>query len=429
MSIGIFLGFLLLGVIGMPIAFSLGFAAMVALAFSGDGFAIIPQRMMHAVNSFPLMSIPFFILAGELMVKAGIVERLIELANAVVGRVRGGLAHVTMLSGAGLATVSGAAVSDASALSTILGPSLTKAYDKPFASAIVAAAGNLGPIIPPSGAMIVYAFMAGPSVSVGGMFMAGVIPGLIITAGFMLICTWYVNKRGYPATGEAFSFANVFAQLRRSIIIFMMPVVVIGGIVGGAFTATEGSAIAVVYALAVGFLITRRLKVGDLPGILLRSAITTAMVGALIAFASVVTYLLTIDLLPMKVAALVKSITTSPLGYMALVAVVLFIVGMFLESNAAYIMLVPLLHPIALSYGIDPLHFGFLFVLNLVIGMLTPPVGVVLFVVCSINKISMREIVVALWPFITLMYGVLFLCMLVPPIVTWLPRTLGYGAG
>lgn len=429
MSIGIFLGFLLLGVIGMPIAFSLGFAAMVALAFSGDGFAIIPQRMMHAVNSFPLMSIPFFILAGELMVKAGIVERLIELANAVVGRVRGGLAHVTMLSGAGLATVSGAAVSDASALSTILGPSLTKAYDKPFASAIVAAAGNLGPIIPPSGAMIVYAFMAGPSVSVGGMFMAGVIPGILITIGFMLICTWYVNKRGYPATGVPFSFANVFAQLRRSIIIFMMPVVVIGGIVGGAFTATEGSAIAVVYALAVGFFITRLLKVADLPGILLRSAITTAMVGALIAFASVVTYLLTIDLLPAKVAVLVKSITDSPLGYMALVAVVLFVVGMFLESNAAYIMLVPLLHPIALSYGIDPLHFGFLFVLNLVIGMLTPPVGVVLFVVCSINKISMREIVVALWPFITLMYGVLFLCMLFPPIVTWLPRLLGYGAG
>ena len=154
MSLGIFIGFILLGMLGMPIAFSLGFAALIALALSPDGFAIIPQRMMHAVNSFPLMSIPFFILAGELMVKAGIVERLIDLANAVVGRVRGGLAHVTMLSGAGLATVSGAAVSDASALSTILGPSLTKAYDKPFASAIVAAAGNLGPIIPPSGAMI-----------------------------------------------------------------------------------------------------------------------------------------------------------------------------------------------------------------------------------------------------------------------------------
>lgn len=428
MSIGIFLGFLLLGTLGMPIAFALGLSAMIALTFSDVGLAIVPQRMMHAVNSFPLMSIPFFILAGELMVKAGIVERLIELANAVVGRVRGGLAHVTMLSGAGLATVSGAAVSDASALSTILGPSLTKAYDKPFASAIIAAAANLGPIIPPSGAMIVYAFMAGPSVSVGGMFMAGVVPGLIITAGFMLLCTWYVGRRGYAATGEAFDFGKVLLQLRRSFIIFMMPVVVIGGIVGGAFTATEGSAIAVIYALAVGFFVTRRLKVADLPDILLRSAITTAMVGALIAFASVVTYILTVDLLPQKMAVLVKSITSSPLGYMALVAVLLFFVGMFLESNAAYIMLVPLLHPIALSYGIDPLHFGFIFVLNLVIGMLTPPVGVVLFVVCGINKISMREIVVALWPFITLMYGVLVLCMLFPPIVTWLPRLLGYGA-
>ena len=427
MSLGIFLGFLLLAMIGMPIAFSLGLAAMVAIAFSDVGLAIVPQRMMHAVNSFPLMSIPFFILAGELMVKAGIVERLIDLANAVVGRVRGGLAHVTMLSGAGLATVSGAAVSDASALSTILGPSLTKAYDKPFASAIIAAAANLGPIIPPSGAMIVYAFMAGPSVSVGGMFMAGVIPGILITIGFMLICSWYVGRRGYAATGEAFNLGKVLRQLRRSFIIFLMPVVVIGGIVGGAFTATEGSAIAVVYALFIGFVVTRRLKVADLPDILLRSAITTAMVGALIAFASVATYILTVDLLPQKVTLLVRSITDSPLGYMALVAVLLFFVGMFLESNAAYIMLVPLLHPIALTFGIDPLHFGFLFVLNLVIGMLTPPVGVVLFVVCGINKISMRDIVVALWPFITLMYGVLIACMLFPPLVTWLPRLLGYG--
>ncbi|MFN0160879.1 MAG: TRAP transporter large permease [Burkholderiales bacterium] len=428
MSLGVFLGFLLLATFGMPIAFALGFAALVAIAFSDVGLAIVPQRMMHAVNSFPLMSIPFFILAGELMVKAGIVERLIDLANAFVGRVRGGLAHVTMLSGAGLATVSGAAVSDASALSTILGPALTRAYDKPFASAIIAAAANLGPIIPPSGAMIVYAFMAGPSVSVGGMFMAGVVPGLIITAGFMLLCSWHVRRRDYAATGEPFELANVLRQLRRSIIIFMMPVVVIGGIVAGAFTATEGSAIAVVYALFIGFAITRRLKVADLPGILLRSALTTAMVGALIAFASVATYILTVDLLPQKVALLVKSITDSPLAYMAMVAVLLFVVGMFLESNAAYIMLVPLLHPIALSYGIDPLHFGFLFVLNLVIGMLTPPVGVVLFVVCGINRISMRDIVVALWPFITFMYAVLVLCMLFPPIVTWLPRLLGYGA-
>lgn len=426
MSAVLVLVFLLLATLGMPIAFALGFGALAAAHGANVEWAMLPQRMMHSVNSFPLMSIPFFMLAGELMIKAGIVERLIELANSVVGRVRGGLAHVTMLSGAGLATVSGAAVSDASALATILVPSLTKAYDKPFATAIVAAAANLGPIIPPSAAMIVYAFMAGPTVSVGGMFMAGVIPGLLITAGFMAMCSWIAKQRGWGTTGAAFSFANVLLQLRRSLIIFLMPVIVIGGIVGGAFTATEGSAIAVVYALLIGFFITRRLVLADLPALIIRAAITSAMVGALIAFASAATFLLTVDLLPQKLSALIQSLTRDPLIFNLLVAVLLFVVGMFMESNAAYIMLVPLLHPIALALGLDPLHFGFLFVLNLVIGMLTPPVGVVLFVVCGITEIKMRDLVRACWPFIAYMYLVLLACMFYPPLVTWLPRKLGY---
>ncbi|MBI3372815.1 MAG: TRAP transporter large permease [Betaproteobacteria bacterium] len=426
MSAGIIVLFLLLATLGMPIAFALGAAALGAVMLSDIEFNMLPQRMMHSVNSFPLMAIPFFMLAGELMIKAGIVERLIDLANSIVGRVKGGLAHVTMLSGAGLATVSGTAASDASALSTILVPALTKAYDRGFATAIVAAAANLGPIIPPSAAMIVYAFMAGSTVSVGGMFMAGVVPGLIITAGFMLLCTWTAARRGWSATGEPFRLAKVLEQFRRSFVIFLMPVIVIGGIVGGAFTATEGSAIAVVYALVVGLFVTRRLKISDLPGALVRAAITSAMVGALIAFASAVTFLLTVDLLPQKLALLLQAITSNPLAFNLLVAALLFVVGMFMESNAAYIMLVPLLHPIALQYGLDPLHFGFLFVLNLVIGMLTPPVGVVLFVVCGVTGVPMRELVRSLWPFIALMYGVLLLCMLYPPLVTALPRALGY---
>jgi tripartite ATP-independent transporter DctM subunit len=426
MSLAVVIGFMALALLGLPIAFAMGAAALAALWASGVDFSMVPQRMMHAVNSFPLMSIPFFMLAGELMIKAGIVERLIALANSVVGRVRGGMAHVTMLSGAGLATVSGAAVSDASALSSILVPSLAKIYDKGFATAIVAAAANLGPIIPPSGAMIVYAFMAGSSVSVGGMFMAGVVPGLIITIGFIALCSWIATTRGWAVTGEPFRFATVLAELRRSLIVLAMPVLVIGGIVGGAFTATEGSAIAVVYAALLGFFVTRSLKLADLPGIVIRAATTSAMVGALIAFASVITYLMTVDLLPQKLTTLLMGLTTNPLAYMALVAVLLFVVGMFLESNAAYIMLVPLLHPIAIRYGIDPLHFGFLFVLNLVIGMLTPPVGVVLFVVCGITGVRMRELVANVWPFIALMYAVLILCMLYPPIVTALPRALGY---
>lgn len=426
MSAAVVAGFMLLALFGLPIAFAMGAASLAALGVSGVGLSMVPQRMMHAVNSFPLMSIPFFMLAGELMIKAGIVERLIALANAVVGRVRGGMAHVTMLSGAGLATVSGAAVSDASALSSILVPSLSKIYDKGFAAALVAAAANLGPIIPPSGAMIVYAFMAGSSVSVGGLFMAGVVPGIVICIGFMLLCSWIAGRRGWAVTGEPFRLARVLAELRRSAVVLAMPVIVIGGIVGGAFTATEGAAIAVVYAVAIGFFVTRQLALRDLPGIVVRAAITSAVVGALIAFASIVTYLMTVDLLPQTLSTLLRGLTHDPLVYMALVAVLLFVVGMFLESNAAYIMLVPLLHPIAIAYGIDPLHFGFLFVLNLVIGMLTPPVGVVLFVVCGVTGVPMRDLVKNAWPFIALMYAVLLLCMLFPPIVTALPRALGY---
>ena len=426
MTLYVMIGFFVAALLGMPLAFALGFGAVIGIFTSDIDSNMLPTRMMNAVNAFPLMSIPFFILAGELMMKGGIIERLIDLANAVVGRVRGGLAHVTMLAGLGLSTVSGAAVADASALGGTLLPSLRKYYGVGFAAAVVAAAANLGPIIPPSGAMIVYAFMAGPTVSVGGMFMAGVVPGLILVSIMMAMCSGFAIKRNYPTTGEAFSAHRVLHELRRSIIILLMPIIVIGGIVAGVFTATEGSAIAVVYSLVIGFFITRRLKLADLPEAFVQTAITSAVVGAMIAFASAVTYMLTIDLFPMKLATFLRETTTNPLVFNLMVAGILFVVGCFLESNAAYIMLVPLLHPIALQYGIDPLHFGFLFVFNLVIGMLTPPVGVVLFVICGIAKISLGEIARAVWPFIAAMYLLLLVCMLYPPLVLTLPRALGF---
>ena len=242
----------------------------------------------------------------------------------------------------------------------------------------------------------------------------------------MAMCSYFAIKRNYPLTGEAFSWARIGHELKRSLVIFMMPVVVIGGIVGGAFTATEGSAVAVVYAMAIGFFVTRRLRLADLPEAMIRTAITSAVVGAMIAFASVVTYMLTVDQLPAQLSQWLRATTTNPLVFNLLVALALFIVGMFLESNAAYIMLVPLLHPIALQYGLDPLHFGFLFVFNLVIGMLTPPVGVVLFVLCGITGIKLGELVRHVWPFIAAMYALLFVCMFFPPLVLWLPKLLGY---
>lgn len=426
MSLFVIATFLVLAFLGMPLAFSLGVSALAGLWMAGFDTAVMAPRLLNSVNSFPLMSIPLFMIAGELMLKGGIMDRLIDFANAFIGRVRGGLAQVTIISGAGLASVSGAAVADASALASTLVPSLRQQYGLGFSTGIVAAAANLGPIIPPSGAMIVYAFMAGSSVSVGGLFMAGVIPGLVLFLTFMALCWFIAWKRDYPLAGTAVTLANIARETRRSFVVFMMPVIVIGGIVGGIFTPTEGAAVGVVYALFLGFFVTRRLRFSHLPGVLLDAAKTTAMVGAMIAFASTITFLFTIDLLPMQLARVLQGVTDDPFLFLCLVAVMLLVVGMFLESNAAYIMLVPLFHPIALQYGIDPLHFAFLFVLNLVIGMLTPPVGVVLFVVCGITGVKMGELVRASWPFIAAMYGVLVLCMLFPGIVTWLPERLGY---
>jgi tripartite ATP-independent transporter DctM subunit len=426
MSLLVIITFLVLAFLGMPLAFSLGVSAMAGLWLSGFDLSVLAPRLMNSVNSFPLMSIPLFMVAGELMLKGGIMERLVDFANAFIGRVRGGLAQVAIIAGAGLASVSGAAVADASALSSTLVPSLRQQYGLGFSTGIVAAAANLGPIIPPSGAMIVYAFMAGSSVSVGGMFMAGVVPGLILFVLLMALC-WLISWwRDYPLAGDPFSVANVLRQVRRSILVFLMPIVVIGGIVAGAFTPTEGAAVGVCYALFLGFFVTRKLELADLPHVLLTAAKTSALVGAMIAFASTVTFLFTIDLLPIRLAGAMQGVTESPFLFLCLISLMLLVVGMFLESNAAYIMLVPLFHPIALQYGIDPLHFGFIFVLNLVIGMLTPPVGVVLFVVCGITGVRMGELVRESWPFIAAMYVVLLLCMVFPAIVTWLPEELGY---
>jgi len=418
--------FFALALLAMPLAFALGLAALGGIIAGDVEWHVLPQRMMHAVNSFPLLAIPCFMLAGELMVEGGIMDKLVALANSVVGRVRGGLGHVTVVSAASLSAISGTAVADATALASTLGPSLAKYYGNPFGAAVVAAAANLGPIIPPSAAMIVYAYMAGPSVSVGALFMAGFVPGLIMAAAMMLLIWGIAQRRGYPHTGERFSVMNVLSQLRRSFFIVLMPVVVVGGIVGGAFTATEGSAIAVVYALIVGLFFTKKLRWSDLPGAMFRAAVTTGVVAILIAFASAVTFLLSIDLVPQKLTAFLQSVTRDPMIFIWIVMAVLVVVGMFLESNAAYIMLVPLLAPIAELYGIDPLHFGFVFILNLVIGMLTPPVGVLLFVISSARQVPMNALLANVWPFIVCQVAVLVLCIVFPPIVTWLPRQLGY---
>lgn len=423
LAIGVFFVFALLG---MPLAFAIGIAALAGLWVGDFSFSILPERMMYAVDSFPLMAIPFFMLAGELLVIGGAMTRIVALANSLVGRVRGGLAHVTILSAMGLSAVSGTAVATASALGSTLIPTLAEAYDKRFGASVVIASANLGPIIPPSAGMIVYAIMAGPSVSISALFLAGVLPGLALALLMMGYVTWISYRRGYPLTGEPLSIRRIARELRRGMVIVLMPVVVVGGIVGGVFTATEGAAISVVYALFIGFFVTRQLKIRQLPQALLRAAITSSVVGALIAFASTVTFLFTVELIPQYLADVLRAVTDNKYVLLALVMLILAVVGMFIEANAAFIMLVPLFAPLAVQYGIDPLHFGFLFVLNIVIGSITPPIGVLLFVVSGITRLPIGRLIGDIWPYVLLQFGFLALCAAWPSLVTFLPRQFGF---
>ena len=417
--------FVFFGVLGMPLAFALGLAGMAGILVGDFPMIQLAGKMVNSIDSFPLMAIPLFMLAGQLLLRGGIMERLIEWADAVVGRVKGGLGHVTVVAAMGLSSVSGTAVADATALGGTLGPALSKAYGKAFGAALVAASSCLGPIIPPSAGMIVYAILA-ENVSVGAMFIAGIVPGIFLGLAMMGLCTFYAHRRDYPVMGEAFTWRNVLYQTRRSFIVFMMPILVIGGIIGGAFTATEGAAIAVAYALLIGFFITRKLKISDLPVALLNAGIVSAIVGALIAFASQVTYLLTAEMVGVQLGEWLRNLTDNPLLFTFVVQLVLIFVGMIMEANAAYVMLVPIISPIAAQYGIDSVYFGFLFVMNITLGSITPPVGVLLFVASGIWRINILEIIREVWPFIIVQYAVLFVCMLFPQIVLFLPKLVGY---
>lgn len=417
--------FVLFSLTGMPIAFALGLAGVAGIIVGDFPMIQLAGKVVHSIDNFPLMSIPLFMLAGQLMMRGGIMDRIIDFANALVGRVRGGLGHVTIIAAMGLSSVSGTAVADATALGGTLGPALSKAYGRPFSAALVASASNLGPIIPPSAGMILYAFLA-EEVSVGALFISGILPGVFLGLATMGLCSWIAYRRNFPISETPFSFRNLMVQTRQAFPIFMMPVVVIGGIVGGVFTATEGAAIAVAYALVLGFFVTRTLKLSDIPPALLNSAIVTSIVGALIAFASQVTYLFTAEMVGVTIAEWLQSLTNDPQIFVLLVMVLLLLVGIPIEANASFIMLVPILAPIAKQYGIDPVYFGLLFVFNITLGGITPPVGGQLFVVSGIWRVGMNEMLPDLMPFIILQYSVLFVCMLFPQIVLFLPKLVGY---
>ena len=421
------LTFFLTVLIGVPIAFSLGLAAAATLVAWGQvPLWLLAQRMFTGVDSFVFMAIPFFILAGELMTTAGILDRLVKFADGLVGHIRGGLAHVTIVAEMFFSGISGSAVADAAALSAVLSPSLSKQYDTEFANGIVASAAMLGPIIPPSIPMVVYALAAG-GVSIAGLFIAGIIPGIILGGGMMAIAYVIARRRGYPVRPRTLTWREFLAQMWDVLPALLMPVIILGGILGGIFTATEAAAVAVAYAVVVGILVTKELKWRDIPPALVRSAVATSVVFMLISCSNGVSWLLTTQQVPRLVAQFLKANAPSTWVFLLIINIFLLIVGCLMDLSAAMIMLVPILAPIAVSYGVDPLHFGFIVTLNLTIGLLTPPVGAILFVVCGISKLSLERLVVAIWPFLVFQILVLFLVTYVPWFCEWLPRLLGYG--
>ena len=422
------LSFIFLLLIGTPIAFSLGISGVIGFLVYDPGLLhLIPQRMYAGVDTFPLMAVPFFILAGELMGTSGILARLVRFADTLVGHIRGGLAHVNILASMIFAGISGSAIADASALGSTLIPAMEKAgYSRRFASAVTAASAVIGPIIPPSIPMIIYAFVVG-QVSIGGLFLAGVIPGLLMGLGMMGIVYVIARKRGYARTRRRASLREIAKAFVEAIWALLMPVIILGGILGGIFTATEAAAVAVAYAIFVGSVITRDLRWGHVAHALSRCVTVSAVVFLVVATSSIVSWLLTANLLPVTLASTLRGITSDPAVFLFLAIVFLILIGCVLDNIAAMIMIAPILTPTAEQYGIDPLHFGMVFVLSSVIGMLTPPVGAVLFTVCGVAKVPMEEVVKESLPLLVWLFVVLLAITYMAPLALALPHLFGYG--
>ncbi len=420
----ILISFVVTLVLGIPLAVVLGATGFITLIFMGIPLEVVAQRMFTGIDSFPLMAVPFFILAGDLMNRGGTTIRLINFANSLVGHIRGGLGHANVVANMFMAGISGSSVADASAIGSIMIPAMEKAgYDRPFSAALTASAATIGPIIPPSIIMVIYGVSVG--VSVGGLFAAGFIPGVMLGLALMLIVYRESLKRNYPKEGH-FSFGRMLKSLYGSFWALLAPLIILGGILGGIFTPTEAAAVAVVYSFFVGKFVFREIRWRDLPRILLDSGITTATVLFIISTANVFAWVIAANMIPLRLANIFLSVTDNPLLFLLLVNVFLLIVGMFMESGAAIILLAPILAPIAHELGVDPLHFGFIMVLNLAIGMATPPVGVCLFVSCGITGLSLEVISKNAMKFIGAEIAVLLVVTYVEPISMWLPKLLGF---
>ena len=424
MTLVLFATLLFCFVLGVPIAFSLGIASVATLEFASNlPLTLAAQRLFTGTDSFPLMAIPFFMLAGELMEAGGISRRLFDFAHALVGFVAGGLAMVAVVAAMFFAGISGAAAADTAAVGAVSIPAMIrKGYEKGFAAAVQAAGGSIGVIIPPSIPMIIFGVVGG--VSIGKMFLGGFIPGALIGGSLMVVSYFLAKRAGYEK--ETFlGFKEIGRTFLGAFWALLMPLIILGGILGGIFTPTEAAVVAAVYGAIVGFVVYRELKIRELPAILAKAAISTSTVMLLIATANIFGWILTAERVPQSVAAYLVSLTSSPFVLYSLILACLLVIGTFMETSASLIILTPVFLPVIEQFGIDPVHFGVVMVTALAIGMLTPPLGICLFISCNIARIQLTEIIRYILPFLTVMIGVLLLMTYVPEIVMFIPNMLG----
>lgn len=423
----LFGSFALLLILRVPIGISLGMSSLVTIFASGVVQpTYLAQGLVTGADSFSLMAVPFFVLAGELMATGGISRRLLNIADAFLGRKYGGLALVTVVACMFFAAISGSGPATVAAIGGLTIPSMLKqGYDRPFAGAISAAAGSIGVIIPPSIPMVMYCVATG--VSVGAMFMGGVIPGVLIGVSLCLYSSLYSKKRKYiNAEAAPFSWGNVGRSLADGIWALLVPVIILGGIYGGIFTPTEAAAVAVAYGLIVGLFVYRDLKAKDLYRIFGSAALTTATIMVILGTATTFGRILTLERIPTMIADFFESVAKGPIMLMILINILLLIVGCFMETNAAIIILAPIFLPIVESMGINPVHFGIVMVVNLAIGFVTPPLGVNLFVACNVANAKLEEICKGIFPILGVMIVDLLLITYIEPLSTFLPALLGY---
>jgi len=419
--------FILLLIFGTPIVFSLGIAASFTLVAYDIPLALVAQRIYGGLDKFTIMAIPFFILTGIIMEKGGIAKRIIDLATALVGWITGSLYLVAVVAGTGLAAISGSGSADTAAMSSMMLPEMKKRnYNIDFAAAIMACSGSLGTIIPPSIMMVVLATISNQSV--GALFLAGIVPGLLCTL-FLLMSGFIRAKTNISESKDIhhFSFIYLIKTFVKAIPALTLPVIIVGGIVGGVFTPTEAASVAVIAGLLISLFIYKEIKIKDLPDIILKAATIASTVMLIIATANIFSWFIASQQIPQKISDFMLGFSDSKIWFLVNVNLLLLLIGMFMESISAILILVPVLMPVAIAFGVDPLHFGLIIILNLSIGMITPPYGITLFVASSIAERSIIDVSKKLILPLSMMLLVLILATYFPKISLYLPSTfLGY---